>query len=241
MSQHQYATLLFFVISSPPTSAVSAFDSYSSGVETRLNQQPIAVQDFDLQLRKGEPVIERLTPPVGAAFDGASLHHWRGTVCVPSAKAADFERLLRDIAGYPRYFAPQVIQARLSTQTGDRMQVEMRVRQQYVITVVMDTDYDVTFRRVNAQRGFSVSKSTRIVEVDSPEDHGFLWRLNTYWSYEERNEGLYLQIQAVSLSRRVPRGLGWAIQPYADSIPRESLEFTLRSVCKVLLEKGLQK
>ena len=77
------------------------------------------------------------------------------------------------------------------------MQAWMRVRQRHVITVVMDTTYDVTFGQLDARHGFSISKSTRIAEIDSAgtdaeralnasEEHGFLWRLNTYWSYEER-------------------------------------------------------
>jgi hypothetical protein len=61
-----------------------------------------------------------------------------------------------------------------------------------------------------------------------------MWRLNTYWSYEERDGGLYLQVEAVSLTRSVPRGLGWAIGPYVERVPRESLEFTLRSAVKAL-------
>jgi hypothetical protein len=70
--------------------------------------------------------------------------------------------------------------------------------------------------------------------LSAKDEHGFLWRLNTYWSYEERDGGLYLQVEAVSLTRAVPRGLGWAIGPYVESVPRESVEFTLRSAVKAL-------
>ena len=69
----------------------------------------------------------------------------------------------------------------------------------------------------------------------SPEDeHGFLWRLNTYWSFEERDGGLYMQVETISLTRSIPTGLGWAIRPYIESVPRESLEFTLRKACEAL-------
>jgi hypothetical protein len=51
--------------------------------------------------------------------------------------------------------------------------------------------------------------------------------LNTYW--KERNGGLYMQIESISLSRPIPAILGWALRPYVESVPRESLEFTLRS------------
>jgi len=130
-------------------------------------------------------------------------------------------------------------------QQGDRLQATMRVRQRHVLTVVMDTAYDVFFGRLDARHGYSISRSTQISEIDSPgtrneralkpsEDHGFLWQQNTYWSYEERDGGLYMQIESVSLTRSIPTGLGWAIGPFVESVPRESLEFTLRSTCDAL-------
>ena len=70
--------------------------------------------------------------------------------------------------------------------------------------------------------------------LNPDEEHGFLWRLNTYWSYEERDGGLYMQIESVSLTRSIPAGLGWAVGPFVESVPRESLEFTLRSACNAL-------
>jgi len=70
--------------------------------------------------------------------------------------------------------------------------------------------------------------------LSAAEEHGFLWRLNTYWSYEERDGGLYMQIESVSLTRSIPTGLGWAVGPFVESVPRDSLEFTLRAVCDAL-------
>jgi len=121
----------------------------------------------------------------------------------------------------------------------------MRVRQKHVITVVMDTAYDIAFLRLDAQHGYSIARSTQISEIDAAgtraervlsanEEHGFLWRLNTYWSYEERDGGLYMQIESVSLTRSIPTGFGWLIRPFVESVPRESLEFTLRSACNAL-------
>lgn len=189
--------------------------------------------------------MEELTPSGGEALPGALLHHWRGTAFAPGATAADFERLMREVSDYPPHFSPQVLQATIVTQEGESMQTLMRVRQRHVITVVMDTAYDVNFGRLDERHGYSVSRSTRISEIDSPgtgaervlstkEEHGFLWRLNTYWSYEERDGGLYMQLESVSLTRSIPRGLGWVVQPFVESVPRESLEFTLHSTCNAL-------
>jgi hypothetical protein len=244
------------VLGEPTPAAVLGFNSYSKAVEARLAQQHRSHNEFlalagsDLEseegrLRGGEFIVERLTPSTGSDFSGALLHHWRGTAFAPGATAADFERLMRDFNAYPQHFSPQVIRAKVIADGGDRMEASMRVRQRHVITVVMDTAYDVDFGRLDARHGYSISRSTRIEEIDSAgtsaeralnadEEHGFLWRLNTYWSYEERDGGLYLQIEAVSLTRSIPHGLGWAVRPYVESIPRESLEFTLRSTCNAL-------
>ena len=248
------------LIGEPTASAISAFSSYNKAVESRLLQQHRSPNAFlapatsdpkstETRLRQGELITEqikeRLAPSTDTNLSGAMLHHWRGTAFAPGAKAADFERLMRDFNDYPQHFYPQVLQAKVLTQEGVRMHAWMRVRQRHVITVVLDTSYDITFGQLDGRHGYSISQSERITEIDAAgtaaerplndnEEHGFLWRLNTYWSYEERDGGLYLQIETVSLSRSIPSGLGWAIRPYVESIPRESLEFTLRSACNAL-------
>ena len=239
----------------PAPSAVATYNSYVGAVETRLAQQHRSLIGFlaagalmpqeALRLHRGESIVERLTPPTGADLPGAMLHHWRGTAYVAGAHAADFERLMRDYDGYPRSFSPQVVEAKVLRGQGDHLEATMRVRQRHVVTVVMDTAYDIVFGRLDARHGYSISRSTRIAEIEgagtsderalnSSQEHGFLWRQNTYWSYEERDGGLTMQIESVSLTRSIPTGLGWAVGPFVESVPRESLEFTLRSVCNAL-------
>lgn len=240
----------------PAPAALAAFQAYATATEARLARQHQSRNTFlafaahepaaeTARLGTGEVVIEQLTTRSGAVTAGSLLHHWRGTAFVPGAKATDFVQLMQDYNNYPRYFAPQVLRARLISRSADRLQASMRVRQHHGITVVMDTDYDIAYEKLDAQHGYSSSRSTRIAEIASPGSptehalspgaaHGFLWRLNTYWSYEEKDGGLYLQIETVSLTRDIPAGLKWLIGPYVESIPRESMEFTLRAACNAL-------
>ncbi len=246
------------VAAGPSPAADSGFNAHIHMVESRLDRQHrsaggFVVPEDSARLHRGELVIEQVTEPgmpSASATPGAQLHHWRGTAFVPGAKAADFERLMKAYRDYPTVYAPQVTQAAIIAQQADRLQVRMRVRQKHVITVVMDTTYDIAFGRLDAQHGYSISRSTRISEIESPgtpseraldtgKNHGFLWRLNTYWSYEERDGGLFIQIESVSLSRSIPIGLGWAVGPFVESVPRESLEFTLRSTRDALRKQGL--
>lgn len=253
-----YPTLLFglillldgprLLLAEPSPTAVTAFNAYTRAVETRLARQhsgPNAFLAATPNLRPGEIRIERVREGPADQLPGALLHHWRGTAFAPGATPADFLRLMRDFKAYPQRFAPQVVGAGVTTDNGDGMQAWMRIRQRHVITVVMDTAYDIRFGELDARHGYSLSQSTHIAEIANPgtsaeralgggEEHGFLWRLNTYWSYEERDGGLYLQIESVSLTRAIPAGLGWAVRPYVESIPRESMEFTLRSACAAL-------
>ena len=245
-----------FLMAEPPPSAVAAFNSYSVAVESRLARQHRSTDNFlasrgndpkgsETRLRDGELIVERLTPADVDGFSGALLHHWRGTAFAAGVTSADFERLMRDFEAYPQHFSPQVLEAKTIARDGDHLQAWMRVRQRHVITVVMDGRYDITYGQIDARHGYSISRSTEMDEIDGAgtakerrlsggEEHGFLYRLNTYWSYEERDGGLYMQIESVSLTRSIPNGLNWVVQPFVQKIPRDSLEFTLRAVCNSL-------
>lgn len=249
-------TLIFLLaplggIAEPTPAAVVAFDAYTKAIEARLDQQHRSQSNFldpgeltaqsAMRLCGGDSIVEQIDHGAGGDLPGALLHHWRGSAFVAGAGAADFERLMESFNAYPKIFSPQVMEARVVSRAGDRFQVQMRVREQHVLTVVMDTAYDVAFMRLDARHGYSISRSTRIFEIESPgtasehalsssQEHGFLWRQNTYWSYEERDGGVYMQVESVSLTRAIPHGLGWAVRPFIESVPRESLEFTLRCV-----------
>jgi hypothetical protein len=234
----------------PSSAAVAEFNSYVARVEARLAKQHRSAMTFlapedTSRLRPGDPVVDELTPAGGEELPGALLHDWRGAAFVSGATAADFERVMENFSAYPHYYAPQVVRAPVLAAQGGHFQVLMRVRQQHVITVVMDTTYDVTFARLDAEHGYSISRSTRIDEIASPgtrsehalssrDNHGFLWRMNTYWSFEQQDGGLFIQVESVSLTRSIPTGLGWAVGPFIESIPRDSLDFTLQATCRAL-------
>ena len=239
------STASILAAEAPTPAAVAGFNDYVGQVETRLAQEHRSADGFlppadRAQVKNGEVVLEHLTPDSSKEMQGALLQDWRGTAFVPGAKGADFERAMRNFATFPRIYSPEVLSASVPLKEGNHYHVAMRIRQQHIITVVMDMTYDTTFGRLDAQHGYSLSRSIQITEIDgagttqeqavsAAKERGYLWRLNNYWSYEEGDGGLYIQVESVSLSRAVPRGLGWAIGPFVNSVPRESLEFTLRA------------
>ncbi len=238
------------VFAQPSAAATAAFNAYAAQLELRLAQQHQSANYFlavpqegaagqpggwgaaRARLRSGELLIENLTP--GSQPSGALVHHWRATAFVAKATPAEFERLLRDFSAYPHNFAPEVVGSKVLMATPTETLLRLRTRQHHVITVELDTTCEVRFASLDAAHGYSVSRSTRVDEVAPAGDEGLLYRLNTYWSWEERDGGLYLQLESLSLTRAIPRGLAWAVAPYVDSIPRDSLIFTLTSAREAL-------
>jgi hypothetical protein len=111
---------------------------------------------------------------------------------------------------------------------------------------VLDTEHEVNYYRDSPTRAHSRSSAIRIAEVENPgspnekekkpgEGQGFMWRMETWWRMEEKDDGVYVQNQVVSLTRDIPTGLGWLIEPYITSIPKESLEFTLKATRRAIL------
>ena len=64
--------------------------------------------------------------------------------------------------------------------------------------------------------------------------YGFLWRLYSYWKFQERDSGVYIECRAISLTRDVPLGLGWIIEPIIQKLPQESLIKTLEATRQAL-------
>ena len=103
--------------------------------------------------------------------------------------------------------------------------------------------------QVDPRKAYSHSISTKIAEVkdaDHPDGEewpvgqgrGYLWRLNTYWRFEEKDNGVYMQCEALSLTRDIPFGLGWLLKPLVTKIPRESLNRALGQT-RAILEKKM--
>jgi hypothetical protein len=168
-------------------------------------------------------------------------HHWVGTVFIPGATVDRVAALMRGYEKYPEIYRPAVRRARILSRDGDRFKVYLQLFKKKVLSVVLNSEYDVSYERLAPNRMNVRSATTRIAEVEQPDtpgerekpvgrDNGFLWRFNNYCGIEEREGGAYVQCESVSLSRDVPTGLGWLIGRFVTSIPREELEFTLGSI-----------
>lgn len=240
-------------------STVTAFDRYVAATEVRatavtpalwIDSLPAARQREVLaELRTGRIAIERLTTKDGDRQIGVPdglIHHWIGTIFIPGKSTSDAVRLLQDYNRHAEFFAPAVQRSQILSRDGEHFTMFLRFYQKKGITVIVNSDHDARFSRIAPGYVASRIVSTRVQEVDDPggpnerekpvgHDGGYLWRLNSYWRFVEREGGVYVQCESVTLTRGIPFGLGWLIGPFVTSIPRESLTFTLETTRRVLL------
>jgi hypothetical protein len=239
----------------------SAFDQYISTVEARDSQPLPNNKNFLLidtqpdrqrtksysELKSGKVLIERTHSATNPAASGSLIHDWTATIFIHGVTLDQTLAALKDYDRDSDYYAPQVIQSKLLSKSGDRFHIALRLKQEYVFTAVLDTEYDILYTHLDAAHAASQSRSSRIAEIENAatsheqihtpgDDHGFLWRLNSYWHFVGADGGVYLQCNAISLTRDVPTGLNWLVGPSLEKIPRDSLRFTL-SATRTALQK----
>lgn len=197
-------------------------------------------------LRGGEVLVSPRQGKGDIAVRKGLLHHWIGAVFVPGRTAADALALLRDFESYKHVYAASVEESKTLERDGNFYRAYLRLRKHQIVTVVLNTEYQVEFIPVDDRRWYSRSLSTRIAQVKDagrPEerelpvgdDSGFLWRIVTLWRAQEADGGVYLECEVIGLTRGVPYGLGWLVRPIIRSFPRESLTETLNDTRNALL------
>jgi hypothetical protein len=203
------------------------------------------------QLKQGEILVERLetkVPGAGSDIPDGMVHHWVGLVFIPGVTLANTLPLVQDYNRRAELYTPDVMASRTLEHQGSDYKIFLRLHQKKFTTVVFNTEYAIHWGQVGATKMYSNSISTRVAEVKDPDKpegaenpvgsgHGYLWRLNTYWRFQEKDGGVYLQCEAVSLTRDMPIGLGWLLRPLVTAIPKASLNRALGQTRTVVLKE----
>ena len=229
---------------------LAAWDRYVAWTEHRMRtDDSFLVQDSlpeELaneargKLRAGDVFTTKLeTTSDGRSIDipKGLVHHWLGSVFIPGTSLDELVGWLQNYDAHHRYF-DEVESSRLVSRDGDDFKIFLRLRRKKIVTVHYNTEHFVRYTHHDGGRVSSVSYATRIAEIDNAgevaesekalgDDRGFLWRLNSYWRFEQAWGGVIVELESVSLSRGVPVAVRWLVGRYLDSVPRESLEATL--------------
>ena len=212
-----------------------AQDAFKLGSNWR--QQALAGQVPMAKIESAAPGQSAIDIPDG------KVHHWVGAVFLPRARVDGVIARLKERAGRESEAYADVVASKLLAREGDRIKVFLKLRRDSIITVTYNTEHAVHYRSLGGARASSRSVSTKIAELEDVgtprerekpvgNDHGFLWRLNAYWRFEQVDGGVIVECESVSLSRGVPALLRLFVSGTVERIARDSLQNTLVSLKK---------
>ena len=234
---------------------IAAFDNYIRGTEARIAGQVSGKRSFLWvdespprleQVKKGQAIAQPWNSRGEVQVADGLIHDWIGAVFIPGASLSKVLTLVRDYDNHYKIYQPEVMASKILEHDQDHYRVYLRLLKKKIITAVLNTEHDINYYPLSATRCHSRSYSTRIAQVADagrPGEHelpvgndsGFLWRLYSYWRLEERDGGVYMECQAISLTRDIPTGLGWLIEPVIRELPKDSLVRTLEGTRRALV------
>jgi hypothetical protein len=228
---------------------LEAFDAHIHGGEMEMDQTLHGNGLFLWSQQTPERAQEVRRGKVAAQFwsgrgpvkvPSGLIHDWIAAAFISDSTIQEIFAVIQDYDNHKNIYKPEVVDSKLVSREDDDFRIYLRLLKKKVITVVLDTDHEVHYRPVDRTRWVCRSYTTRIAEVENAGSHdervlppdtgyGFLWRLYSYWRFEERDAGVVVECRAISLTRDVPLGLGWALEPIIQKLPKESLINTLEA------------
>jgi hypothetical protein len=213
--------------------ALQAFEKYVAQFERNVagpygQSGKMWIDDSTCCVRKaafaeGKPEVE---PRENRDVAGGSIHHFSGVIHIAGGTIANVRQIMEDYPNYPKYFKPEVgkgigVKGADSTPTDEHYTSHISLNQSTLwIAVSYDCVYDTHYRYFDPHRWESVSSAASVKEWRDPkdssqgyypegDDHGFLWRTNTFWFVREANDGIDVELDSMTLSRPIPTGFGW--------------------------------
>jgi hypothetical protein len=192
------------------------------------------------KVRAGEIVVAPIGPENPKKVASGLIHHWVGATFIPHVSRNNVLQVVRDYARYKELYQPAVIDSRViaTSEATDRFSMLLMNKALFVKTA-LDTDYECAYIQVDERRGYSISRTTRIQEIEEygapsqrvlqeGEGNGLIWRLSSIVRWEEREGGVYIEIEAMALSREIPASLRWIAEPIVRRVSRNSLATSLK-------------
>ena len=193
-----------------------------------------------INLRNGGVVVTPASQHVPLKVQFGLIHDWTGAAFIPNAKFDDILPVLRDYDRYKDYYRPNVVYAKRIATSSSKDQFSMVLMNKSAIAkTALAADYQTVYTQIDDHRWYSVTDATRIQEIaeyDTPSQHilpenhgtGLIWRIHSITHFEERDGGVYIEVEAIALSRDIPAALRWVVEPIVRRVSRASLATSLQ-------------
>jgi hypothetical protein len=208
-----------------------------------FQDSPAAVRERE-EVLAGKIPIEKITNNDDAQkhidVPDGMIHHWRGSVFIPGVPL-DFVFSRIKNPNHEDTKQEDVLDSRILERAPGQLKLYLKLQRSKIITVVYNTEHLVKYTQYSRDKASSSSMATKIAEVErlegntereKPEgqDKGFLWRMNSYWRYQQVAGGVIVECESITLSRSIPAIFELMVRPIINKIARESMQRTLESM-----------
>lgn len=203
-------------------------------------------------IRANGPYISPVGPHIPLKVPSGLIHDWLGVGFLPNVKIEDIIHILRDYDRYKEIYKPGVIDSISHGTDGVKDLFSLRLANKSAVAkTALDTDCEASYIRVDERHWYGFSNTTHIQEVDKfgtpaqrtlPEDQGtgLIWRLSSITRLEERDGGVYAELEAIALSRDIPAAFRLIVTPIVRRVSRDSMATSLHQT-KVALDESMSR
>jgi hypothetical protein len=228
---------------------LKAWDEYIRAADSHMQERLQAGKHFlwideapgrRRQTRAGQILVSGAGPHNPKRVRSGLIHHWIGAAFIPNTKLDDVFAVVRDYSRYREFYKPAVIDSKPVSQAGTHDKFSMLLLNKAVLKrTALESDYESSYFQVDAKRWYSVASATRVQEIEDygesgerklplNEGGGYIWRLHSISRFEERDGGVYVELEASALSRDIPVSLRWIVDPIVRRVSRDALSTSLR-------------
>ena len=228
---------------------LQAWEQYVRGADQRMLARAAGATPFlwideserrAARVHAGEVAIEPAGAHATHPVPDGLIHDWIGAVYIPGATLDSLEQVVHSYGRYKEFYKPVVADSKtISTSESGQDFSMVWVRHVLFVNAAMTGCYHATDVMVDAHRGYSIVDSTEIREIENygadsqrtlaPDTgSGFIWRMHTIARFVERDGGVYLELEAMALTRDIPGGMRWLVSPVVNHLSINSLMATLK-------------
>jgi len=190
------------------------------------------------QIRSGGIEVAPVGPGLQSVHHGL-IHDWIGGAFIAGVSIEEVLATVRNYQMYPEFFKPTVVTAKGLAWAENHDVFSMRWMQRVLfLSAGLDGQYESYYHRLDSTHLYNVTYSTRLQEITNygaanermlapDQGPGFVWRVYSVTRCQQRDGGVYLEIEGVVLSRDIPFAMRWFIKPIVDELSRRSLITTL--------------
>jgi hypothetical protein len=230
---------------------VKAWEDYLQETRSRLEERITTQQgpflwidgdaDRARRARAGEVVVLPAAKDNPKKVPHGLIHDWIGGIFIPNASLDQVMRVLNAYDRYQDYYKPRVVKSQfLQDDSVEPKYLLVLVQKELGVTAAIDTDNAGRVARINDTHAYLYSSTTRVQAIEDygkPSERkdqvdqgpGYVWRLFTFTRLEQRDGGVYLEIETIALSRGIPFEFRWLIKPLTERVPKETVALTLEA------------